>query len=201
MRPYLSTRIFSNLAAQFLLHHKTHAVTGILQDDTGLMVSVMKLERAPMKPCGDIGGNPGNQGTKSQSTVGSLSCSETPIPIGSLRITFNAPRTVRGEGYHTAERGHSLRCPRHQQDTSYENRCKINSGYLPSCHGVRVRDHSIRRIVPARLDFLVTHSHNEPSIALWPLLFPFHCINGVLSVHQVPLCGAHRSGGRQGHGW
>lgn len=39
-----------------LLHHKTHAVIGILQDDTDPMVSVMKLDKAPMETYGDIGG-------------------------------------------------------------------------------------------------------------------------------------------------
>lgn len=30
-----------------LLNHKTHAVVGVLADDTDPMVSVMKLEKAP----------------------------------------------------------------------------------------------------------------------------------------------------------
>ena len=30
-----------------LLNHKTHAVVGVLSDDTDPMVSVMKLEKAP----------------------------------------------------------------------------------------------------------------------------------------------------------
>ncbi|KIM33574.1 hypothetical protein M408DRAFT_310025 [Serendipita vermifera MAFF 305830] len=39
-----------------LLHHKTHAVIGVLQDDADPMVSVMKLEKAPTESYGDIGG-------------------------------------------------------------------------------------------------------------------------------------------------
>ena len=30
-----------------LLNHKTHAIVGVLSDDTDPMVSVMKLEKAP----------------------------------------------------------------------------------------------------------------------------------------------------------
>jgi 26S proteasome regulatory subunit T2 len=39
-----------------LLHHKTHAVIGVLQDDADPMVSVMKLEKAPTESYSDIGG-------------------------------------------------------------------------------------------------------------------------------------------------
>lgn len=39
-----------------LLHHKTHAVIGVLQDDADPMVSVMKLEKAPTESYADIGG-------------------------------------------------------------------------------------------------------------------------------------------------
>jgi 26S proteasome regulatory subunit T2 len=39
-----------------LLHYKTHAVVGVLQDDTDPMVSVMKLDKAPIESYGDIGG-------------------------------------------------------------------------------------------------------------------------------------------------
>lgn len=39
-----------------LLHHKTSAVIGVLEDDTDPMVSVMKLEKAPKETYADIGG-------------------------------------------------------------------------------------------------------------------------------------------------
>lgn len=39
-----------------LLNHKTHAVVGVLADDTDPMVSVMKLEKAPTETYADIGG-------------------------------------------------------------------------------------------------------------------------------------------------
>lgn len=39
-----------------LLHHKTHAVIGVLQDDADPMVSVMKLDKAPTESYADIGG-------------------------------------------------------------------------------------------------------------------------------------------------
>jgi len=39
-----------------LLHHKFHAVIGVLMDDVDPMVSVMKLEKAPEETYADIGG-------------------------------------------------------------------------------------------------------------------------------------------------
>merc|ERR1712117_448539 len=39
-----------------LLNHKVHAVVGILSDDTDPMVSVMKVEKAPLESYADIGG-------------------------------------------------------------------------------------------------------------------------------------------------
>lgn len=39
-----------------LLHHKVNAVVGILADDTDPMVSVMKVEKAPLESYADIGG-------------------------------------------------------------------------------------------------------------------------------------------------
>lgn len=39
-----------------LLHHKTQAVVGVLQDDTDPMVSVMKLDKAPTESYADVGG-------------------------------------------------------------------------------------------------------------------------------------------------
>ncbi|KAJ1718334.1 ATPase of 26S proteasome regulatory subunit 4, partial [Coemansia biformis] len=39
-----------------LLHHKTYAVIGVLQDDADPMVSVMKLEKAPTESYADVGG-------------------------------------------------------------------------------------------------------------------------------------------------
>lgn len=39
-----------------LLHHKVHAVIGVLGDDVDPLVSVMKLEKAPQESYADIGG-------------------------------------------------------------------------------------------------------------------------------------------------
>ncbi|KHN89100.1 26S protease regulatory subunit 4 [Toxocara canis] len=39
-----------------LLNHKTHAVIGVLAEDTDPMVSVMKLEKAPQETYADVGG-------------------------------------------------------------------------------------------------------------------------------------------------
>lgn len=39
-----------------LLNHRSHAVVGILQDEVDPMVSVMKVDKAPLESYGDIGG-------------------------------------------------------------------------------------------------------------------------------------------------
>ena len=39
-----------------LLHNKTHAVVGILADDADPMVTVMKVDKAPLESYADIGG-------------------------------------------------------------------------------------------------------------------------------------------------
>jgi hypothetical protein len=39
-----------------LLHHKTQAIVGVLQDDADPMVNVMKLDKAPTESYADIGG-------------------------------------------------------------------------------------------------------------------------------------------------
>lgn len=39
-----------------LLHHKTMAVVGVLSDDADPMVSVMKLDKAPVESYADVGG-------------------------------------------------------------------------------------------------------------------------------------------------
>merc|ERR1712137_327287 len=41
---------------QVLMHHKMLAVVGLLQDDVDPLVSVMKVEKAPLESYGDIGG-------------------------------------------------------------------------------------------------------------------------------------------------
>ena len=39
-----------------LLHHKTNAIIGVLQDDTDPLVNIMKLDKAPTESYADIGG-------------------------------------------------------------------------------------------------------------------------------------------------
>lgn len=39
-----------------LLHHRSHAIVGILQDEVDPMVSVMKVDKAPLESYADIGG-------------------------------------------------------------------------------------------------------------------------------------------------
>jgi 26S proteasome regulatory subunit T2 len=43
-------------SCQVLLHHKTQAIVGVLQDDTDPLVSIMKLDKAPTESYADIGG-------------------------------------------------------------------------------------------------------------------------------------------------
>ena len=42
--------------ATILMHNKNHAIVGLLQDDTDPMVSVMKVDKAPLETYADIGG-------------------------------------------------------------------------------------------------------------------------------------------------
>ncbi len=42
--------------SSILLHHKSHACVGILQDEVDPMVSVMKVDKAPLESYADIGG-------------------------------------------------------------------------------------------------------------------------------------------------
>lgn len=39
-----------------LFHHKTSAIVGILQDDVDPLVTVMKVDKAPLESYSDIGG-------------------------------------------------------------------------------------------------------------------------------------------------
>jgi 26S proteasome regulatory subunit T2 len=39
-----------------LMHHKMHAVIGIMQDDADPLLNVMKVEKAPLETYADIGG-------------------------------------------------------------------------------------------------------------------------------------------------
>jgi len=41
---------------QVLMHHKVLSVVGLLQDDVDPLVSVMKVEKAPLESYADIGG-------------------------------------------------------------------------------------------------------------------------------------------------
>lgn len=43
-------------SCQVLLHHKTQAIVGVLQDDTDPLVSIMKLDKAPTESYADVGG-------------------------------------------------------------------------------------------------------------------------------------------------
>ncbi|VFV27064.1 26s protease regulatory subunit 4 [Lynx pardinus] len=58
---YISILSFVNkdlleLGSLVLLGHKAHAFIGVLMDDLDLLVTVMKVEKAPQETCDDIGG-------------------------------------------------------------------------------------------------------------------------------------------------
>lgn len=96
-----------------LLHHKTMAVVGVLQDDTDPMVSVMKLEKAPTESYADIGGLE----TQIQEIKVYIESNENKtwsfmsfLIIGSCRVAINTSRIIRRNGYQTTKRCHSLWC-------------------------------------------------------------------------------------------
>jgi 26S proteasome regulatory subunit T2 len=43
-------------SCQVLLHHKTQAIVGVLQDDADPLVNIMKLDKAPTESYADVGG-------------------------------------------------------------------------------------------------------------------------------------------------
>lgn len=80
-----------------LLHHKTMAVVGVLQDDTDPMVSVMKLEKAPTESYADIGGLE----TQIQEIKVYIESNENKtwsfmsfLIIGSCRVAINTSRII-----------------------------------------------------------------------------------------------------------
>ena len=80
-----------------LLHHKSHAIVGVLENDTDPMVSVMKLDKAPTESYADVGGLESQiQEIKVRNTYTSF-VSGSPhrvLHIGSCGTTAYTPRTV-----------------------------------------------------------------------------------------------------------
>jgi coenzyme F420-reducing hydrogenase gamma subunit len=121
-----------------LLHHKTHAVVGVLQDDADPMVSVMKLEKAPTESYGDIGGlDQQIQEIKVRRrclTIDVLVLSVVFCP-GSGRVTAHSPRVIRGDGYQATKRSHSLWRPWNGKNAACKGCCKLNFRHILASHG------------------------------------------------------------------
>lgn len=116
-----------------LLHHKTHAVIGVLKDDTDPMVNVMKLDKAPTESYADVGGLEQQiQEIKVRSSSISTIFEMLINSIGIRRTSPHAPRTLRGNGYQTSKGCHSIWCPRNGQDPPRKGRCKPNVCYFPA---------------------------------------------------------------------
>lgn len=84
---------------QVLLHHKTQAVVGVLQDDTDPLVSIMKLDKAPTESYADIGGLELQiQEIKVCCAIWGP-CSYLPRRAGIGRTSAHSSRVVRRNGY------------------------------------------------------------------------------------------------------
>lgn len=102
---------------QVLLHHKTQAVVGVLQDDTDPLVNIMKLDKAPTESYADIGGL---ETQIQEIKVRALAFLGSVPPLthltGICGTSANASRIIRGNGYQASKRCHPLRCSRHRKD-------------------------------------------------------------------------------------
>lgn len=119
-------------SCQVLLHHKTQAVIGVLQDDTDPMVSVMKLDKAPTESYADIGGL---ESQIQEIKVCIFALYVIPLLIfglGICRAPAYSPRTIRGDGHQATKGRHLIRCTRNWQDTSRQGRREPDISHLPS---------------------------------------------------------------------
>ncbi len=86
-----------------LLHHKTQAVVGVLQDDQDPMVSVMKLDKAPTETYADIGGLENQiQEIKVCSfypAEGDAVMDSFDAPLGICGTSIDTSRALRRDGY------------------------------------------------------------------------------------------------------
>ena len=104
---------------QVLLHHKTQAIVGVLQDDTDPLVSIMKLDKAPTESYADVGGlDQQIQEIKVCSCFGFLLLSYDSRLLGSCRIATDAPRTIRRNGHQASQGCHPLWCPWYGEDSA-----------------------------------------------------------------------------------
>jgi len=126
-------------SCQVLLHHKTQAIVGVLQDDTDPLVSIMKLDKAPTESYADIGGLEQQIQEIKVWLTGYLQRGNIlNSGIGIRRITAHTPRTIRRNGNQASERRYPLWRTWYRKDTSCQSGCKPNICYLPACRWVRV---------------------------------------------------------------
>jgi len=102
-----------------LLHHKTQAVVGVLQDDQDPMVSVMKLDKAPTETYADIGGLENQiQEIKVRFCLRDLStdADAQPTPRNSVELPLTHPELYEEMGISTTKGRHPVWCSRYRQD-------------------------------------------------------------------------------------
>lgn len=111
-----------------LLNNHSHAIIGVLADDTEQSVNIMKMDKAPTESYADIGGLEQQiQEIKVSAPSLSLSYNHShPIlthflsypsscpPTGIRRTPPNPSRTLRRNGYPTTQRSHPLRSSRNR---------------------------------------------------------------------------------------
>ncbi len=120
-----------------LLHHKTNAIVGVLEDDADPMVSVMKLDKAPTESYADVGGLE----QQIQEIKVCIRCYSSNFlinqTIGIRRVAFNAPGTIRRNGYQAAKGCDFVRCPRDRKDPPRKSCRKPNFCHIPPRRRVR----------------------------------------------------------------
>ena len=117
-----------------LLHHKTQAVVGVLQDDQDPMVTVMKLDKAPTETYADIGGLE-NQIQEIKvcyfyPAYGDAVMGTIDAPLGICGTSVDTSRALRRDGHSTTKGRHPIWCSRDRQDTYGQGCCKPDIRYI-----------------------------------------------------------------------
>lgn len=95
---------------QVLLHHKSQAIVGVLQDDADPLVSIMKLDKAPTESYADVGGLETQiQEIKVEHFfLHDRMKTQFILFIGIRRITSHASRIIRRNGYKASQGCHPV---------------------------------------------------------------------------------------------
>ena len=96
---------------QVLLHHKSQAIVGVLQDDADPLVSIMKLDKAPTESYADVGGLETQiQEIKVEHFfLYDRMKTQFILFVGIRRTTSHASRIIRRNGYKASQRCHPVR--------------------------------------------------------------------------------------------